>query len=294
MRKSIFIILMLCILCFAGCSTSDSAGSSYPSVTGETGSYNITSSTQTDSKVSLDDKEFAEEGPQDNSTPDRDVSTTTSEATGNQVTADSQRHPGTTETTSNQSKENHDSSEKKDTSKSSSSQTDTKEPPSETTVPETTVPTVEYAGKDDCTAVANAVAKYVNEYRSTKATYLPGLAQYAKYRSQQIISNFSHSTADQRAAATALEYGEYIDPSVYGGSGSPYYRANAREAIAKAGYVGTVDEVGQKLAQLARNSSDHWNYVGSSEYTYIAVGVTYESGMWYCAITVASQNTDEY
>ncbi len=294
MRKSIFIIFVLCIFCFAGCSTSDSAGNSSPSVTGETGSYNITSSTQTDSKVSLDDKEFIEEGPQDNSAPDRDVSTTTSEATWDQVTADSQRHPGTTEATSNQSKENHDSSEKKDTSKPSSTQTDTKELPAETTVPETTVPAVEYAGKDDCIAVANAVARYVNEYRSTKAIYLPGLAQYAKYRSQQIISNFSHNTADQRAAATALEYGEYVDPSVYGGSGSPYYRANAREAIAKAGYVGTVDEVAQKLAQLARNSSDHWNYVGSSEYTYIAVGVTYESGMWYCAITVASQNTDEY
>ena len=109
-----------------------------------------------------------------------------------------------------------------------------------------------------------------------------------------MVSNFAHSTADQRAAATALQYGEYVDPSVFGGSGQPYYRANAREAIAKAGYVGTIDEVAMKLATLVKNSQNHWNYIGDSQYTYIAVGVTYESDMWYCAITVASENTDEY
>ena len=109
-----------------------------------------------------------------------------------------------------------------------------------------------------------------------------------------MVSNFAHSTADQRAAATALQYGEYVDPSVFGGSGQPYYRANAREAIAKASYVGTIDEVAMKLATLVKNSPNHWNYIGDSQYCYIAVGVTYESDMWYCAITVASENTDEY
>ena len=49
-----------------------------------------------------------------------------------------------------------------------------------------------------------------------------------------------------------------------------------------------------KLATLVKNSPNHWNYIGDSQYTYIAVGVTYESDMWYCAITVASENTDEY
>lgn len=67
------------------------------------------------------------------------------------------------------------------------------------------------------------------------------------------------------------------------------YRANAREAIAKAGYVGTVDEVAYKLASLVKNSPNHWNYIGSSEYTHIAVEVTCESDMWYCAIEVAVQ-----
>ena len=120
---------------------------------------------------------------------------------------------------------------------------------------------------------------YINEFRDVPVTYLPDLAEYARYRSRQLISKFAHDTADQRAAATELQYGEYVDPDVFGGSGQPYYRANAREAIAKAGYVGTVDEVAFKLTSLVRNSPNHWNYIGSSEYSYIAVGVTYESDM---------------
>lgn len=142
--------------------------------------------------------------------------------------------------------------------------------------------------------IAQRVLEYINQYRSSPATRLSGLTEYAQYRSRQLVSNFAHDTADQRAAATALQYGEYVDPSVFGGSGQPYYRANAREAIAKAGYVGTIDKVAQKLATLVKNSPNHWNYIGDSQYCYIAVGVTYESDMWYCAITVASENTDEY
>ena len=178
--------------------------------------------------------------------------------------------------------------------------------PSEPQIPDTThesqtepekeeqeFPSGEKAGAADTKAVAQRVLEYVNEFRTTSAVKLTGLTDYAEYRSRQIVSNFAHDTADQRAAATELQYGEYIDPSLYGGSGEPYYRANAREAIAKAGYAGTIDEVALKLASLVKNSTSHWNYIGSPEYTYIAVGVTYESGMWYCAITVASENTYE-
>lgn len=150
-----------------------------------------------------------------------------------------------------------------------------------------TVPISARAGKEDAIEVANRVLYYINEFRDVPATYLSDLVEYARYRSRQIISNFAHDTSDQRAAATTLQYGEYIDPSVFGGSGQPYYRANAREAIVKASYVGTVDEVAYKLAFLVKNSPNHWEYIGSTEYTNIAVGVTYESDMWYCAVEVA-------
>lgn len=155
---------------------------------------------------------------------------------------------------------------------------------------------VQYATKADEKAIAERLAYYINEYRKEQGTpvvtKLPGLTQYAEYRSRQLISNFAHDTEDERTAATALKYGEYVDPSLYGMSGEPYYTANAGEAIAKAGYVGTIDEIAKKFATLTRNSSGHWVYVGDSRYKYIGIGITYESGVWYCDIAVAMENSD--
>ena len=148
------------------------------------------------------------------------------------------------------------------------------------------------ATASDSVAVANKVLEYINSYRSAPATKLPGLTKYAEYRSRQLVSNFAHDTFDERAAATALQYGTYIDPTLYGITGEPYYAAGAREAIAKAGYAGNVDYVAKSIADLVKNSAGHWAYVGSTEYSYIAVGITYESGMWYCDIAVATENTD--
>ena len=161
---------------------------------------------------------------------------------------------------------------------------------------ETTTKPVQYATKADEKAIAERLVYYINEYRKEQgtpiATKLPRLTQYAEYRSRQLISNFAHDTEDERTAATALKYGEYVAPSLYGMSGEPYYTANAGEAIAKAGYVGTVDEIAKKFATLTRNSSGHWAYVGDSRYKYIGIGITYESGMWYCDIAVAMGNSD--
>lgn len=144
----------------------------------------------------------------------------------------------------------------------------------------------------DCERIASKVIEYINSYRSNKLTCLSGLTEYAKYRSRQLVTNFSHDTFDERAAATALQYGTYIDPILYGIEGEPYYVSGANEAIVMTAYIGTVDEVAMQIANLIRNSSSHWSYVGSSEYKYIAVGVTFESGMWYCDVAVTKENTD--
>ena len=170
------------------------------------------------------------------------------------------------------------------------------EPEPEKPVPDTPepVPAEPNATADDSSKIADLVVKYINDYRTAQgastAARLPGLTGYAEYRSLQLISNFAHDTDDERTAATALQYGDYIDPALYGMTGEPYYTANVREAIAKGGYIGMVDAVAQSLAQLVRNSSSHWSYVGSSEYLYIGVGVTYESGMWYCDIALSREN----
>ena len=113
-----------------------------------------------------------------------------------------------------------------------------------------TVPTTPNATANDSKAVADKVLEYINSYRSTPATKLPGLTTYAEYRSRQLIRNFAHDTFDERAAATALQYGTYIDPTLYGIEGEAYYTAGAREAIAKAGYAGSIDYVAKSIANL--------------------------------------------
>ena len=309
MKKLLSFILIIGILLLAGCSTPDSTGSSLPSGSDIPDSSYTSSVSQTGTGDYLEDENSAEESSED--TPDATSASDRDSEEQKKNDPGTGKSEGTTKQpeSSDIPKETLPSQSSGDGNSSESSKPNETTKPTETTKPQTkptqkepettnppaeTVPTEPRAGKNDIAAVAQRVLEYINQYRSSPATRLSGLTEYAQYRSRQLVSNFAHSTADQRAAATALQYGEYVDPSVFGGSGQPYYRANAREAIAKAGYVGTIDEVAMKLATLVKNSPNHWNYIGDSQYCYIAVGVTYESGMWYCAITVASENTDEY
>ena len=309
MKKLLAIILTIGILLLAGCSTPDSTGSSSPSGSDIPDSSYTSSVSQTGTGDYLEGENSAEESSEDasdaTSVSDRDSKDQEKKDPGTGKSEGTTKKPESSdipkETLPSQSSGDGNSSESskpnettKPTETTKPQTKPTQKEPEETNPPAETVPTEPRAGKNDTAAVAQRVLEYINQYRSSPATKLSGLTEYAQYRSRQLVSNFAHNTADQRAAATALQYGEYVDPSVFGGSGQPYYRANAREAIAKAGYVGTIDEVAMKLATLVKNSQNHWNYIGDSQYCYIAVGVTYESDMWYCAITVASENTDEY
>ena len=309
MKKLLAIILTIGILLLAGCSTPDSTGSSSTSGSDIPDSSYTSSVSQTGTGDYLEDENSAEESSEDTpdttSASDRDSEEQKKNDPGTGKSEGTTKKPESSdipkETLPSQSSGDGNSSESskpnettKPTENTKPQTEPTQKEPETTNPPAETVPTEPRAGKNDTAAVAQRVLEYINQYRSSPATRLSGLTEYAQYRSRQLVSNFAHSTADQRAAATALQYGEYVDPSVFGGSGQPYYRANAREAIAKAGYVGTIDEVAMKLATLVKNSPNHWNYIGDSQYCYIAVGVTYESDMWYCAITVASENTDEY
>ena len=158
------------------------------------------------------------------------------------------------------------------------------------------IESVQYAGEGDESVITELIVKEINRYRTKLsvpvAVNLSGLTKYAEYRSRQLVGNFAHDTADERAAATALKYGMYVDPALYGMSGEPYYTACANEAIVKAGYCGTVEYVAESISALVRQSSMHWNYVGSIDYCYIAVGVTYEGGLWY--VDIAMSKTDVY
>ena len=309
MKKLLSFILIIGILLFAGCSTPDSSGGSSPSGSDIPDSSYTSTVSQTGTGDYLEDENSAEESSEDTLdatfASDRDSEEQKKNDPGTGKSEGTTKKPessdipkGTLPSQSSGDGNSSESSKPNETTKPTETTKPQTEPtqkePEATNPPAETVPTEPRAGKNDTAAVAQRVLEYINQYRSNPATRLSGLTEYAQYRSRQLVSNFAHNTADQRAAATALQYGEYVDPSVFGGSGQPYYRANAREAIAKAGYVGTIDEVAMKLATLVKNSPNHWNYIGDTQYCYIAVGVTYESDMWYCAITVASENTDEY
>ena len=151
--------------------------------------------------------------------------------------------------------------------------------------------------KPSADLVAQKVAEYINKFRTEQgdvtATVIPGLIEYCKYRCTQLKTNFAHDTADQRAAAEALQYGEYVDWSLYGIEGEEnYYTANVREAIGKGNWGGTADEIAYSIANGFRNSKGHWSYVGSSKYTYMAVGVMYDGYYWYVCVCMDSENTD--
>lgn len=62
--------------------------------------------------------------------------------------------------------------------------------------------------------------------------------------------------------------------------------------IAKGRWSGTADDIAKKIADGFRNSSGHWNYVGSADNSYIAVGCVYNasSGYWYCCVLVNNVN----
>ena len=151
--------------------------------------------------------------------------------------------------------------------------------------------------KPSADLVAQKVAEYINQFRTEQgdvtATVIPGLTEYCKYRCTQLKTNFAHDTADQRTAAEALQYGEYVDWSLYGIEGEEnYYTANVREAIGKGNWGGTADEIAYSIANGFRNSKGHWAYVGSSKYTYMAVGVMYDGYYWYVCVCMDSENTD--
>ncbi len=147
----------------------------------------------------------------------------------------------------------------------------------------------------DTDFIAQKMVEYINEYRKNEGTpdaqVLLGLTEYAKYRSKQLVTNFAHDTIDERAAATALKYGQYIDTTLYGMQGEPYYTANAREAISKTDYGGSVEQVAKYIARNIYESKSHWSYVGSADYKYIAIGVTLDNNVWYCNVAMSRTNT---
>lgn len=146
----------------------------------------------------------------------------------------------------------------------------------------------------DTADIEKLVVKYINEHRvaqgDTAATSLTGLTEVARYRAKQLVTNFSHHSIPD--ACTELKYGEYVELSMYEGcdESDNYYRGYNREAIGMGGWCGTADQMAHRIADGFHNSKNHWRYVGSSGYCYIAVGVVHENNNWYVCVCMSHTN----
>lgn len=141
--------------------------------------------------------------------------------------------------------------------------------------------------------IERLVIEKVNAYRveqgDTAATMLPGLTEVARYRANELTTNFSHTSS--RDACNELKYGEFVDMTLYGLTAEDsYYQGYNREAIGMGDWFGTAESMSDRIADGFNHSKGHWSYVGSSKYPYIAVGVTKANGKWYVCICMSEEN----
>ena len=141
--------------------------------------------------------------------------------------------------------------------------------------------------------IERLVIEKVNAYRiaqgDTAAMMLPGLTEVARYRANELTTNFSHTSP--RDACGVLKYGEFVDMTLYGlTADDSYYQGFNREAIGMGDWFGTAESMSDRIADGFHHSKGHWSYVGSSKYPYIAVGVTKANGKWYVCICMSEEN----
>lgn len=141
--------------------------------------------------------------------------------------------------------------------------------------------------------IERLVIEKINAYRIAQGdvatTMLHGLTEVARYRANELKTNFSH--ADIRDACKELKYGEFVDMTLYGMTAEDsYYQGYSREAIGMGEWFGTAESMSERIADGFHHSKGHWSYVGSSKYPYIAVGVTKANDKWYVCICISKEN----
>lgn len=289
MRTRFIPVLFVLLILLAGCSANKDLPQSTESAVSSDG---IISEAQQDEQFT-DEPTFTETESTASSTENEVVSEPTesqenedTKPTSSSVSKPTEEPPKTTENTENKPVE----TKPAETKPTEPTQPTTK-PTEESKEPETESEPEPVYQVPERSEVEALVAPYINQYRYTNAIVLSGLTSVARYRSNQLVTNFAHT--DGIDACNALQYGEFVDMTLYGMSESDsYYQGYNREAIAKGNWTGTADEIAQRIANGFKNSASHWSYLGSSEYSYIAVGCTYDSAssMWYWCICVSSKN----
>ena len=144
----------------------------------------------------------------------------------------------------------------------------------------------------DPTDIERLVIEKINAYRIAQgeaaATPLPKLMEVARYRSNEITTNFEHRA--EQYVSTELKYGEYVDLEPYGMAEDSYYKGYSREAIGMGDWLGAAESMSDRIADGFYHSKGHWSYVGSSNYPYIAVGLAKTNGKWYVCVLMSKEN----
>lgn len=159
------------------------------------------------------------------------------------------------------------------------------------------LPTYDIYSDEYARLVKEYTLQYINEYRASEGnvslTNSPFVAEYSQGRSTQLVTNFAHDTDDERAMATKLKYGRYIDPTLYGVEGEPYYSPSGGEAICKMSISRhtSPEAMARKTAKGLYESKGHWKYVGGTlevykNHIYSGIGTTVDGGYMYICVTV--------
>lgn len=150
-----------------------------------------------------------------------------------------------------------------------------------------------WAMQEDAPEIAKRVIKYLNDYRVKEGTFklvqgTKEMQAFADLRSQQLVKNFAHDDDDTLAAVKKLNYGEFWS------DGWVQAFSESTEAIYMSYTSGEIDEVAKSIVDGFHGSKRHWAYLGNvdheyEELKYVAVGLTYNKGFWYCAIWMDSE-----
>lgn len=181
---------------------------------------------------------------------------------------------------------------------------------SERTKPSVDVP--DMTSEKALAEIANMVVEKISKYRiqegipaCTNSIY-PNMIRYAKYRSSQLPTNFSHDMQAIKEAKNAVKYGVPTEDSRYDPAtdeiiytGEIVYMASISEAIGRistpAINTWTKEQLANKIATGFYESKDHWQGLSDTTTTkHMAAGITYKNGKYWTCIVYGDDITASY
>lgn len=168
--------------------------------------------------------------------------------------------------------------------------------------------------KDITTETASLVLKLLNDERTRLGIHeragLTGLASLAKFRADQLTTQFSHSWTDENGstvdgadyAATTLKYGKLItekETRYDFASGKVIETGKIIERYSYGGGencgTGSVNifdsnALAKSIVEAFKSSPGHWSSLMSKDNYYEGIGIVILNGKWYCSINSSAEN----